>query len=129
MHCIPFSPLIDAPSCFIPSLLLCDVLGVNGTGQIADLPGLISGLIDPDTPESVKTRTGFDGKKYELVFSDEFNVDGRTFYPGDDPFWEAVDLHYWVSSPSYPSFCVQLILRPDLCSSTQLLLGIANGGE
>lgn len=30
-----------------------------------------------------------------LVFSDEFNVDGRTFYPGDDPYWEAVDLHYW----------------------------------
>jgi beta-glucan synthesis-associated protein KRE6 len=29
------------------------------------------------------------------VFSDEFNVDGRTFWPGDDPFWEAVDLHYW----------------------------------
>lgn len=32
----------------------------------------------------------------QLVFSDEFNVDGRTFYPGDDPYWEAVDLHYWV---------------------------------
>jgi hypothetical protein len=31
-----------------------------------------------------------------LVFSDEFNTDGRTFYPGDDPYWEAVDLHYWV---------------------------------
>ena len=31
---------------------------------------------------------------YELVFSDEFNKDGRTFYPGDDPFWEAVDLWY-----------------------------------
>jgi hypothetical protein len=30
-----------------------------------------------------------------LVFSDEFNTDGRTFYPGDDPYWEAVDLHYW----------------------------------
>lgn len=30
-----------------------------------------------------------------LVFSDEFETDGRTFYPGDDPFWEAVDLHYW----------------------------------
>ena len=29
------------------------------------------------------------------MFSDEFNVDGRTFYPGDDPHWEAVDLHYW----------------------------------
>jgi hypothetical protein len=41
---------------------------------------------------------------------DEFNTDGRSFYPGDDPYWcvsfslvtlqltqhrEAVDLHYW----------------------------------
>ncbi|CAD6582269.1 MAG: hypothetical protein CYPHOPRED_001879, partial [Cyphobasidiales sp. Tagirdzhanova-0007] len=25
----------------------------------------------------------------------EFNVDGRTFNAGDDPFWEAVDLNYW----------------------------------
>lgn len=33
----------------------------------------------------------------QLVFSDEFNTDGRSFYPGDDPYWEAVDLHYWVS--------------------------------
>ena len=32
----------------------------------------------------------------DLVFSDEFNTDGRTFYPGDDPYWEAADLHYWV---------------------------------
>lgn len=31
----------------------------------------------------------------ELVFSDEFNLDGRSFYPGDDPYWEAADLHYW----------------------------------
>jgi hypothetical protein len=36
-----------------------------------------------------------DGTSYDLVFSDEFNVDGRSFYPGDDPYWEAVDLHYW----------------------------------
>ena len=50
---------------------------------------------DTDTPDSAKSRTGFDGEQYELVFSDEFNVDGRTFYPGDDPYWEAVDLHYW----------------------------------
>jgi hypothetical protein len=39
----------------------------------------------------------------QLVFSDEFRVDGRTFYPGDDPYWEAVDLHYWeVSIFMYP---------------------------
>lgn len=51
-------------------------------------------MIDLDTPEEAKTRTGFDGQPYELVFSDEFNADGRTFYPGDDPFWEAMDLWY-----------------------------------
>ncbi|KAF5369541.1 hypothetical protein D9758_002593 [Tetrapyrgos nigripes] len=68
--------------------------GINGSGQIPDLPGLPS-LIDSDTPTSAYTRTGDDGKKYNLVFSDEFNTPGRTFYPGDDPFWEAADLHYW----------------------------------
>ena len=55
-------------------------------------------LIDPDTPKAAHTRTGFDGQQYTLVFSDEFNVDGRTFYPGDDPFWEAVDLWYWATA-------------------------------
>ncbi|SJL07378.1 related to KRE6-glucan synthase subunit [Armillaria ostoyae] len=68
--------------------------GINGSGQIPDLPGLPS-LIDSDTPSDAYTRTGQDGKKYNLVFSDEFNTDGRTFYPGDDPYWEAADLHYW----------------------------------
>jgi beta-glucanase (GH16 family) len=52
-------------------------------------------LIDKDTPDDARTRTGFDGQKYNLVFSDEFEVEGRTFYPGDDPFWEGVDYHYW----------------------------------
>lgn len=51
-------------------------------------------LIDPETPDDAKSRQGFDGQQYELVFSDEFNTDGRTFYPGDDPYWEAVDLWY-----------------------------------
>jgi hypothetical protein len=68
--------------------------GINASGQIPVLPGLPS-LIDVDTPKSVLTRTGSDGNQYDLVFSDEFNTDGRTFYPGDDPYWEAVDLYYW----------------------------------
>ncbi|GAA6060271.1 hypothetical protein JCM10212_003971 [Sporobolomyces blumeae] len=68
--------------------------GTNGTSQIPEMP-MYRGLIDPDTPEDVKSRTGFDGKEYTLVFSDEFNTDGRQFYKGMDPYWEAVDLHYW----------------------------------
>ncbi|TIB93798.1 SKN1-domain-containing protein [Wallemia mellicola] len=68
----------------------------NKTGQIP-WGGPRRGLIDPDTPEESRTRVGTDGHVYELVFSDEFNQDGRTFYPGDDPFWEAADMHYWVT--------------------------------
>lgn len=68
--------------------------GINGTGQVPLLTNFPQ-MIDADTPMSAYTYTGADGKKYDLVFSDEFNVDGRSFYPGDDPWWEAVDLHYW----------------------------------
>ncbi|KAM0755637.1 glycoside hydrolase family 16 protein [Meredithblackwellia eburnea MCA 4105] len=73
-----------------------NVGGINATGQIPSIPGLPT-LIDTDTPQTAYTRTGFDGHQYNLVFSDEFNVDGRTFWPGDDPFWEAVDLNYWAT--------------------------------
>ncbi|KAF9257516.1 glycoside hydrolase family 16 protein [Marasmius fiardii PR-910] len=70
--------------------------GINASGQIPVLPG-VRGLLDPDTPPSAFTRAGHDGQKYNLVFSDEFNTDGRTFYAGDDPYWEAVDFHYWAT--------------------------------
>ena len=88
----------------------------NSSGQVPDIPNLPS-LIDADTPDEVKygIRKGYNGRDYQLVFSDEFNEDGRTFFPGDDPFvsllcsvivggsrtnafvcqWEAVDIHYW----------------------------------
>ncbi|PBK96428.1 glycoside hydrolase family 16 protein [Armillaria gallica] len=66
---------------------------VNGSGQAPVLFQMPS-LIDPDTPSDVRSRTGYDGEDYTLVFSDEFNRDGRTFNPGDDPYWEAVDLWY-----------------------------------
>lgn len=51
---------------------------VNGTGQVADLPNTPT-LVDVDTPSSALTRKGFDGESYTLVFSDEFETDGRTF--------------------------------------------------
>lgn len=69
--------------------------GINATGQIADFPGNY-GLVDKDTPKEALTMKSYmDEEDLVLVFSDEFNQDDRTFYPGDDPFWEAVDLHYW----------------------------------
>ncbi|KAI0722784.1 beta-glucan synthesis-associated [Earliella scabrosa] len=72
--------------------------GTNASGQVPDIPGH-RGLIDVDTPRSALTKESLrTGEQLELVFSDEFNVDGRTFYPGDDPYWEAVDLHYWATN-------------------------------
>ena len=53
-------------------------------------------LIDADTPKDVYTKNDYiNNKSWQLIWSDEFNKDNRTFYPGDDPYWEAVDLHYW----------------------------------
>ncbi|KAF9565666.1 glycoside hydrolase family 16 protein [Agrocybe pediades] len=71
-----------------------NVGGINASGQIPELTNFPS-MIDPETPESAHTRVGDDGMLYDLTFSDEFNTDGRTFYPGDDPYWEAEDQHYW----------------------------------
>ncbi|KAJ7621167.1 glycoside hydrolase family 16 protein [Roridomyces roridus] len=67
---------------------------VNATGQVASIGNF--GLIDLDTPKDAYTITSWHtGKEMTLVFSDEFEADGRTFYPGDDPYWEAENLHYW----------------------------------
>ena len=82
-------------------------VNANATGQIPNIGNF--GLIDKDTPVDVYNVASYkDGSEMVLVFSDEFNRDGRTFYPGDDPYWEAVDLHYWVSPTT--SFTV---VRPD----------------
>lgn len=56
--------------------------GTNASGQIPYLPGIPS-LIDPDTPKDAYTKLSSDGSKMlKLVFSDEFNKEGRSFYPG-----------------------------------------------
>ncbi|KAE8144430.1 beta-glucan synthesis-associated protein-domain-containing protein [Aspergillus avenaceus] len=66
-------------------------------GDRAILSNIRTGLIDPDTPTSARTKKTADGKEWKLVFSDEFNTPGRTFYDGDDPFYQAVDIWYGVT--------------------------------
>ncbi|KAF8903538.1 beta-glucan synthesis-associated protein [Mucidula mucida] len=76
---------------------MLNALGVNASGQV---PVMSSGFspIDPETPKDVLLKTSRrDGEQWQLVFSDEFNTEGRSFYPGDDPYWEAVDLNYWAT--------------------------------
>lgn len=72
--------------------------------QIPSLPGNW-GLVDLETPSDAHRMPAWTpgvSSELQLIFSDEFNTDGRTFYPGDDPYWEAVDLHYWVRFPLNP---------------------------
>ncbi|TFK62962.1 glucosidase [Pluteus cervinus] len=73
--------------------------GINASGQVPTMNGNW-GLIDKDTPQDALSKPSYmnSGQEMILVFSDEFNVDGRSFYPGDDPYWEAVDLNYWATN-------------------------------
>ncbi|KAI0734482.1 beta-glucan synthesis-associated [Fomitopsis betulina] len=72
-----------------------NVGGINASGQIPSLIGGF-GLIDPATPTEAHAKKDYiNGNSWQLVFSDEFNTPGRTFWPGDDPYWEAANLHYW----------------------------------
>lgn len=49
------------------------------------------GWIDPDTKESVKKIHSFvNYQEYDLIFSDEFNIDGRQFHDGSDPKWTSI---------------------------------------
>ncbi|KAJ7086832.1 beta-glucan synthesis-associated [Mycena belliarum] len=79
----------------IMSPLRVSNLHVNSTGQVPNMGNW--GLIDLDTPKDLHRIRGYHdpSETLQLVFSDEFETDGRTFYPGDDPYWEALDLHYW----------------------------------
>ncbi len=47
--------------------------------------------VDPDSAAAdLKTRSLVDGQELEMVFSDEFNVPGRSFNDGHDPRWTAL---------------------------------------
>ncbi len=67
--------------------------GINSTGQIPQIS--IFQLIDKDTPQEAYTKTSLEtADTWELVFSDEFNEDGRTFYDGELCWSGATTLEY-----------------------------------
>ena len=57
--------------------------------------------IDVDTPSSAHNRKGFDGFDYEIVFSDEFNTPGRSFYPGTLSYFSFFTLVFFFVVPSF----------------------------
>lgn len=88
--------------------------------QYSTLGAIRTTLVDPDTPKDAMTRTAKDGSDWQLVFSDEFNKEGRTFYDGDDQFWTAQNFHYastndleWYSPQAVTTENGTLVLRLD----------------
>lgn len=77
---------------------------------ISYIVATFGGLIDLDTPVPFRsTHRHHDGKLLTLMMSDEFNKDGRSFGPGKDMLFEAMDkpdnsnnaLQYYNSSSEY----------------------------
>ncbi|KAF0682345.1 Aste57867_25528 [Aphanomyces stellatus] len=52
----------------------------------------VSAFVDLDTPASAKTIKSSRGETWTLVMSDEFNRPNRSFKPGADPIWTAIDM-------------------------------------
>lgn len=71
-----------------------DVIELLSPYKYPQLSAIRTSLIDPDTPSSASTKKSTKGDTWQLVFSDEFMANGRTFYSGDDQFWESPDIHY-----------------------------------
>ncbi|CCF56320.1 hypothetical protein KAFR_0B00200 [Kazachstania africana CBS 2517] len=71
-----------------------DVTTILSLYSYPTLQAVRTNLVDPDTPESAYSRQAKDGDYWKLVFSDEFNAEGRTFYNGDDQFWQGPDFNY-----------------------------------
>ncbi|AAS53916.1 AFR545Wp [Eremothecium gossypii ATCC 10895] len=62
--------------------------------QYPQLSAIRTSLVDPDTPKDARKRKSLKGETWPLVFSDEFNAVGRTFFEGDDQFWTGPNIHY-----------------------------------
>ena len=57
-----------------------------------DENGNFFGWVDPATEEEYQHVTAFStGERLELVMSDEFEKEGRSFKDGADPMWTAID--------------------------------------
>ena len=74
-------PILTAIQALTPTITGFNLGGVNGSGQVPESVGSF-GLIDSDTPSDKYSITTNAGDTWELVFSDEFNTPGRTFWPG-----------------------------------------------
>lgn len=79
--------------------LACLVCGNGNSNGNSNNNSLLvnAGWVDPDSLPEVRAKE-FEGRDFELVFSDEFNRDGRMFKDGSDPRWTAVNKNDYTNS-------------------------------
>lgn len=74
--------------CFL-AMLLVHLLLLH---LLLSLQDTLGGWIDPDTsPHHHHIKSLYTKDTYDLVFSDEFNIEERTFNDGNDPKWTSID--------------------------------------
>ncbi|KAH8725601.1 beta-glucan synthesis-associated [Phaeosphaeriaceae sp. PMI808] len=91
---IDYNSSFGVPLSWLPNAYKSEPWATVNAKSYPFLSNIRRGLIDPDTPKSVMKKKGQFGDDYELVFSDEFNENNRTFYMGDDPYFFAGDFWY-----------------------------------
>ncbi|RHY56628.1 hypothetical protein DYB38_010006 [Aphanomyces astaci] len=52
----------------------------------------VTAWVDVDTPLDARSKKSSRGETWDLVMSDEFEIDGRSFVPGQDHMWTALDI-------------------------------------
>ncbi|KAG6613173.1 Beta-glucan synthesis-associated protein [Phytophthora cinnamomi] len=63
---------------------------VQATSEYSTKSGILP-WVDPATPSDRQTYTSSRGGTWDLVMSDEFNTEGRSFEPGDDHLWTSME--------------------------------------
>lgn len=101
------------------STLICTVLFAT----VGRRRCCFAGWVDPDTPEEFHTTTAnyhHDKREYDLVFSDEFEQDGRSFEDGADPRWTAIDKNdcEFVANTQHVNYPLRFVI--DIFSSSQI---------
>lgn len=91
---IDYNSAYGVPLSWLPNPYKSEPWATVNSKTYPFLQNIRTGLIDPDTPKAALTKKGAFGDEYELVFSDEFNENNRTFYEGDDPYFYAGDFWY-----------------------------------
>jgi len=75
----------------ICALMLLPSISLAIGGEKCQGVGESQEWVDLDTPAEACTTSGKGGLPFKLVFSDEFELAGRSFKDGDDARWTGID--------------------------------------